>query len=375
MKRAPRGGGSIRQRSDGRWEGRYSPGYDPLTGKRKYRSVYGNTQAEVRKKLAKSVAEIDEGRYSDQSKKTVFEWVEEWLTDYKSNLRESSRRSYRSILRLYLLPPLGKKRLSDVTPYQIQGILNSADLAPSSKAALRNVMTGLFGDAARVGLIQQNPVSRATLPKKERHKITILSDEDISRVLAACDRTEYAELFRFLAFTGVRISEALGLTWDRIDFEHGFITIDRQLTPIDTSTVTFSPTKTGKSRKLCPAPSVMERLRKHRAAQAEQFLASGCRCAQGLVFCNAIGKPYSTWSVRDALRDASASVGVPMKPHDFRHNYAAMALRAGDDPRTVQEALGHATAAFTLEVYAAVNDQMRTESAARMDAFMARFNP
>lgn len=373
-KRAPRGGGSIRQRKDGRWEGRFSPGVDPLTGKRRYKSVYGATQAEARKKLAKAVAEVDAGTFRDPSKITVAEWAEEWLRDYKRDLRESSRSLYSLMLRLYALPALGRIRLNSVSTYQVQAVLNAADIEPNSKILLRAALGGMFGDAERTGLITQNPITKTVRPKKPKKEIIILSDDELTRLLAECEKTAYGTLFFFLAFTGVRIGEAVGLTWDRVDLEHGFITIDRQITDRNAKAGLFTPPKTGVARKLRPATAVIDRLRKHRAEQTAAFLETGVRCPLGLVFCSATGDAIRTASVRRALHSASSVIGRTLNPHGFRHNYAAMALRAGDNPRTVQEALGHSSAAFTLEVYAAVNDQMREESAARMDDFMERFS-
>ena len=372
-KRAPRGGGSIRQRKDGRWEGRFSPGVDPLTGKRRYKSVYGATQAEARKKLAKAVAEVDAGTFRDPSTITVEAWAEEWLRDYKQDLRESSRDLYALMLRLHVLPAIGKMRLAKVTAYQLQAIFNTVDLGQNSKILLRAALGGMFGDAERAGLIPFNPVSKTTPPKKSKPDIVILSDDELAHVLAEGEKTQYGLFLFFLAFTGVRISEAIGLTWDRVDFANGFIMIDRQLTEKNAPRLIFTPPKSGKKRKLCPPSVVMERLRAHRAEQTAMFLETGVRCPVGLVFCSPTGEAVRAASVRRAIKKASQDIDVPMRPHILRHTYTVNALRAGDDPRTVQGALGHASAAFTLEVYAAVNDQMLEESSDRMDDFVTRF--
>lgn len=373
-KRAPRGGGSIRQRKDGRWEGRFSPGVDPLTGKRRYKSVYGATQAEARKKLAKAVSEVDAGTFRDPSKITVAAWAEEWLRDYKQDLRESSRNLYSTMLRLHVLTTIGRMQIGKVTTYQLQAILNAAEIAPNSKILLRAALGGMFGDAERAGLIPSNPVSKTTSPKKPKPDVVVLSDDELARVLAEGEKTPYGLFLFFLAFTGVRISEAVGLTWDRVDFANGFIMIDRQLTDRNARTLVFTPPKSGKKRKLCPASVVMERLRAHRAEQNAMFLETGVRCPVGLVFCSPTGEAVRATSVRYTVRRISEKIGVPIHPHLLRHTYTVDALRAGDDPRTVQGSLGHASAAFTLEVYATVSDQMRGESSNRMDDFLKRFN-
>lgn len=77
-KKNAKGGGTIRQRASGRWEARFTVGHDPGTGKQIQRSVYGATQAEVRKKLAQAVAALDSGTYTAPNKVTVSQWMEEW---------------------------------------------------------------------------------------------------------------------------------------------------------------------------------------------------------------------------------------------------------------------------------------------------------
>ena len=86
-KRAAQGAGSIRQRADGTWEARYTVGRDPGTGKQVQRSIYGKTQAEVRKKLAKVSTELDEGIYKDPCDITVGEWLDVWLAEYNNSIK------------------------------------------------------------------------------------------------------------------------------------------------------------------------------------------------------------------------------------------------------------------------------------------------
>ena len=88
-----KGAGTIRKRSDGRWEARYSMGFDPKTGKQIQRSVYGTTQKEVRQKLARITTEIDEGSYVEPSTMKVSEWLQIWLRDYIGNGKRSTARS------------------------------------------------------------------------------------------------------------------------------------------------------------------------------------------------------------------------------------------------------------------------------------------
>ena len=131
--------------------------------------------------------------------------------------------------------------------------------------------------------------------------------------------------------------------------------------------------KNGKSRTIAAAPFVMAQLKRHRTTQAQQQLKAGSLWSNpdNLVFTNEIGGHLTKSSVYRAFKAVVASIGRPdARFHDMRHSYAVAALRSGDDIKTVQSNLGHATAAFTLDVYGHVTTKMKEESAARMEAFI-----
>lgn len=116
--------GSIRQRSDGRWEARITIGIDPKTGKPKRRSIYGSSQAEVRKQLTKLTKAIDEGTYREPNKLTVGQWLDNWLITYCHNLKPLTQSSYKVVINKHLLPNIGGIKLQDLRPVHIQKFYN-----------------------------------------------------------------------------------------------------------------------------------------------------------------------------------------------------------------------------------------------------------
>ena len=118
---------------------------------------------------------------------------------------------------------------------------------------------------------------------------------------------------------------------------------------------------------------MLARLKHRKVIQAGEKLAAGplWNNPDGLVFTDPVGKRLTKPTVYRAFKRAVAVIGRPdARFHDLRHSYAVAALRSGDDIKTVQGNLGHATAAFTLDVYGHVTDKMKQESAARMEAFI-----
>ena len=172
----------------------------------------------------------------------------------------------------------------------------------------------------------------------------------------------------------MRRGEVCGLTWDCVDLDKATIRINKQLqnVPGHPGEWRLVSTKNGKGRTIMVAPTVVEVLRKHRQRQAEErFRAGSLWQNTGLVFCNEVGEHISPHTVYDNYKKIVTSIGLPnARLHDLRHSYAVAAIQAGDDIKTVQCNLGHATASFTLDVYGHMTPQMQRSSAARMEAFI-----
>ena len=184
----------------------------------------------------------------------------------------------------------------------------------------------------------------------------------------------FETLYTVTLFTGLREGEVLGLKWDCVDFKKGTLTIDKQLQleKKKGGQHVFVPPKNDRARTVTPAAWVMKLLRTHRARQAEQRLKAGKLWEDsGLVFTDELGHHLAVYTIYRAFKKVAAEIGRPdARFHDLRHSYAVASIRSGDDVKTVQGNMGHATAAFTLDVYGHVTDQMKKESAARMDSYI-----
>lgn len=199
----------------------------------------------------------------------------------------------------------------------------------------------------------------------------------IAALMNALDRSghPYADLYIVTLFTGMRQGEVLGLGWEDIDFRSGTILVHRQLRRLKErgAGYDYAEPKDHASRVIKPAPSVMTLLKRHRIHQSELQLAAGPAWSNpmNLVFTNELGGHLVHGTVYRQFKRIIAELGFPdFRFHDLRHTYAVVSLENGDDIKTVQENLGHATAAFTLDVYGHVNERMRKESSDRMEKFI-----
>ena len=379
-RKAANGSGCIRQRVDGTWEARVTTGRDPGTGKLIRKSYYGKTQAEVRKKLTASAHELDEGIYTEPSKMTVGQWLDVWAKEYLGGVKQLTGEQYRYQIRVHLKPSIGAVKLSALTTPMIQSMYNNTlhiGLSPKSIRNLHGVLHKALSQAVKLDYIRFNPCEACELPRIVKPEIKPIEGDHINQFMTAVKGHKYEGLFLVTLFTGMRQGEVIGLTWDCINFDKGSITICKQLQKERINggggKYHFVPLKNGKTRVVTPAAFVFDLLRRVRKKQIENQLKAGGLWDNplNLVFTNEIGTHLSANSTYECFKRLVHKIGIDeTRFHDLRHTYATLSLQNGDDIKTVSEALGHATVAFTLDVYGHVTEQMKQASASRMQAFI-----
>lgn len=387
--RAAQGTGTIRKKTVTRngkeytfWEARYTTGRDPGTGKQIQRSITGKTQKEVAQKLKAATAAIDAGTYQPPNKMAVGEWMDTWTETYLGGVKPFTVVAYKGQIRNHIKPALGAIKLEALNTHTIQTFYNSLGqpvgdkpgLSPKSIKGVHGVLHKALNQAVAIGYIRFNPAAACTLPRAERKELKPLDENQIRDFLSAIKGHCYEDLYIVTLFTGMRQGEVIGLMWDCVDFDKGTILINKQLQREKKrgGQYVFASLKNDKARSITPAPWVMDILRSHRVKQIEQRLAAGSAWQDsGLVFTNELGKHLDTQSVYKAFKRVVESIGCSdVRFHDLRHSYAVAAIRSGDDIKTIQGNLGHATASFTLDVYGHVTDQMKQASANRMNTFI-----
>lgn len=235
-KRRANGEGSIRKRADGRWEGRYTVGYNPETGKQKFRNVLGKSQTEVKEKLKVAIEESKGLDISRADQFTLSEWLRYWLDNYgKVYLRPSSLTNYTGFLNNQIAnDKIGSIKLNKLTTNDLQQFYNrmsesgrvqrkESQNKPKGLSAksVRNIhcfMSHAMNRAIDEKLISENPASRCILPKKEQKEIEILPLTDLQKFFEEAKNSGVFELYYTELATGLRRGELLGLKWTDISF-------------------------------------------------------------------------------------------------------------------------------------------------------------
>ena len=386
-KRTTSGMGSIRKITrevNGKtytyYEARYTAGFDPGTGKQIQRSITDKSKKVVAQKLRAAMADLDAGTYKAPCKMTVAQWLDIWVAEYLNSVKPLTKHNYNKQVQKHFKPALGAVRLDTLDTHTIQRFYNSltaSGLSPKTVKNLHGILHCALQQAIACDYLSRNPADACKLPKVTKPEIKPLEPAEIARLLKEAEQDDYCNLFIVAMFTGMRQGELLGLAWECVDFNSGIITVKQQLQCKDGNYFLETP-KSGKNRTILPAPIVMDALRNQLERQRKEQEQAGKMWDNqfNLVFTDALGKYLVRRTVVKHFKKISQRAGISddARFHDLRHSFAVSSLYAGDDIKTVQANLGHATAQFTLDVYGHVTQKMRQESANRMQKFYEQLN-
>ena len=372
-KKRANGEGNIRKRKDGRWEGRFTAGHDPATGKQVIKSVLGKTQAEVKEKLKKAMEDTKKVDFTKTGKYTVGIWMDEWFENVaKIKVRASSHQTYKGYIDNHIKPNIGNIPIEKLTTMDLQkfyrklltkGRIERIEAKDQPKGlsakTVRNI-NQVISSAMDLAVAQKinpaNPTTACALPKIEHQEMQTIPAEQLQVFLLEAKATGVYEMYYIELATGLRRGELLGLKWQDIDWKNGIIKVRRQVARVD-GQIKEAPLKTKNSyRTVTISQQAIEVLKEQKKKTNDTY-----------VFPSPNGGPISPDSVNNMLKRVLERAGIPkIRFHDLRHTFATIALQNGVDIKTVSGMLGHFSAGFTLDTYAHVTTSAQKEAAQTM---------
>ena len=375
------GSGSIyKDATSGRWVGAITVGTRP-DGRPLRRKVTARTQQEARDRLdslRRSVAVDD----SLPAELTVTGFLDYWITDVLSlaDVSPVTRDGYARIVKLYIVPTIGRVRLDELEPHHVRKMLTTLreqGLSPNTMRQARSVLRRALRTAETDRLVARNAARLVDGVKVGRPDGRTLTPEQARKLLSEAQGHEYGALLTVLLMLGIRKGEALGLGWSEVDLDatRPTLTIARSLKKSDDGSVYLDEPKTAGSRRTLhiPAP-VVDVLRGHRLDQKRARLKfgkgwGGPWLGHQLVFTSSVGSPLDPDRVNRQIKKLTASVlGEEWTPHEMRHSAASIMLGAGVPLKTVSETLGHSSIRVTADVYGHMLEPARAEAADAMTA-------
>ena len=379
-KKRANGEGNIRKRKDGRWEGRYTAGYDPNTGKRINKNVLGRTQAEVKQKLAKAMAETQHIDVSRSDEYTVATWLKTWYELYaQPNVRTSTANRYDLMINTYTIPRIGNIKLSKLTGRNLQklykdlmehgrvhqGKNEAPGLSSTTVHSVHLMLHCAFERAVKERLIPRNPTSDCIAPKVRKVEMKILPPEHMKAYLDAAQARGLLPMFYLELVSGLRKGELVALLWSDLDVESRTISVSKQYVRNPDGTRTLSQPKTDTSIRMVSIPQTAADLliQEHEKHPDNPYMFPS----------PVTGEMYHPDSVVKLHEKILKDAGLEhINFHGLRHTFATMALQNGVDIKTVSNMLGHYDAGFTLRTYTHATHQKQDEAAQTMGNFMER---
>ena len=351
----------------------YNARYTDANGKR--RTVYGKSKLAVRQKLIESLADRDKGLTYDGDTVTLREHLDRWLeTSVKGSVKPITYEAYERMCRVHIVPAIGKVKLSKLTPGHVQSFyqekLNSG-LAPASVRYMHATLHRSLKQAHRRRLVRENVAAATDPPVPQPEEIRPLSAEQVKVLLSAASRGRLEALFVVAVTAGLRIGELCSIQWSDLDMEGRTLRVRRTLSRAKNGPRYTTP-KNGKGRSIKLTNMATESLKRYRARQNAERLQVGANWQDDdLIFCREDGRPLTRDILaRSHLKPILKRVDLPedCTPHQLRHTCATLLLSRGVHPKFVQELLGHATIALTLDRYSHWIPSMGDQTATAMEA-------
>ncbi len=369
MSKRGNGEGSISRRKDGRYMARYT--VQTVTGvKTKY--LYGKTRVEVSNKLAKAIADRADGMVFDDENLDMNEYLNRWLRDsVGGSVQDRTFDSYSKLVTRYIVPAIGDVKLKKLSPMKVQAMyrgMQDRGLSLRTVQYTHAVLHRALKQALRWGMVPRNVCEAVDRPQVRRDEMQPLDAQQTKELLGAAraggDRLE--ALYVLAVHTGMRLGELLGLKWKDVDLDGESLRVNCAL-----SEGKFTVPKTKKSRRRIDLSATgVAALKAHRKRQLEERVRlAGLWEDQGLVFPSAVGTPLSHHNVVRAFKKLLKRADLPetIRLYDLRHTCATLLLSRNVHAKYVQELLGHASIALTLDTYSHILPSMDGGTASAMD--------
>lgn len=403
----------------------------PVDGKRKQKVKSGfKTKSEAYNEGMKAYNEYNNTGHSFTPKTISYsDYLDYWMKEHcEINLKYHTIEAYKNIIKNHIKPRVGFYKLSQITTATLQEFINNIYVEKAfSKNFLKNILKVLktsFGYATDVvGFIKENPALKVKLPKydiPDDDPVHIFTKEEIDMILNRFKRTNHCVYYAFLTayYTGLRVSEVFGLTWEDIDFEKKTLRVDRNILKKNqnggtkhrhisgnaTTVWYFGTCKTPKSHRTIEIGDTLvnalkeykEEQEKHRKDYGDSYMKHYAKevlnpytnkkeikilnaCAEievalpevNLIFVKNNGVFEGTDSVKYPFKVIHYELGIPCRFHDFRDTHATRLIEAGADIKAVSKRLGHSTIRTTYEIYVKVTTKMETDVVDRFEEYAA----
>lgn len=341
----------------------------PVQGKRRRKQVTGRTKTLCRQKADRVRAELLTKGSVTNDAITVSELVDAYLDDARPGLKPRSIEQYEGWCSRYVVPLLGGRRVAELRPSDVRrwhSDLRDRGYSTNSIRAAHRMLGQALSFAEREEIVARNVARIQGGPRDagDVKQVNPMTPEEVAALLEAAEGWRYEAFVYVLLGCGLRISEALGLTWGTVDLEDGTLRVEAQVQELKGRGKVYVPmTKTASSRRTVAIPEVVvAKLRSHRVAMIEErmLLGAGSPTDDDVVFPNELHEYGDRSNIARGLKSIAKKAGIEgVHPHRLRHTYVSLALEAGVPLEAVSESVGHAKIGTTKDIYGKLQEKSR----------------
>lgn len=370
-------GVGLSQRKDGLYQARYTDRF----GSKK--TIYNHNLPELRKSLAIAIAE-NQTFTSIRQNISLDDWFKRWIDVYKKkSVRPNTLREYTHVYTKSISPYLGRRNINSLVKTDIQKLIDTAadsGYKYERQSKIKVILNDIFARACEDDLMAKNPAKGVKLRADKEISAKALTSNEQYEFLNAARGTFYENLYNVAINTGLRPGELFALTLEDVDFEQGYINVDKTLVYqkyLDDTGKTFhvEPPKTKQSLRKVPINSecriYLERqielkdiLKKKRPKEQNEYL-----------FVTKFNTPLNSQIYADSIKSVVKQINLTrsfdnefptFSGHTFRHTFATRCFEAGVNPKVVQAYLGHASLKMTMDLYTHVTQDKAADDIERI---------
>lgn len=356
-------------------------GVDPFTGKQKRTTRRGfKTQKEAKKAERELLLSVEENGLPSGKDKTTFKEIANlWFESYQNTVKPTTAKNLEFKLNAMIRDYFKDIQISDITVVFCQDLFLKLSKRYVMYASYASILNRIMKYAVLLDIINTNPLDKVIKPKSKevKKKDNCYTKDELNKFLSVAKK-DSSQVFYILshtiAYTGMRIGEALALKWSDINFTDKTISINHTLVTVDGKKVLQTPKTKASKRIISVDQYTLKLLKEWQLEQKKAFFKLGKPYLHGdnFIFTNSFGELYFSNEIRKIMSRLIKRNGLkPISPHGLRHTHASLLFESGIQPKEISDRLGHTNIKTTLDLYTHINDNQRSSAVDKFIAFMS----
>lgn len=356
-------------------------GIDPLTSKERRTTRRGfKTIKEAKQAERNLLLDVEEnGLPSGRTQTTFKEIASLWFESYQNTVKPTTAKNLKSKLDTMIKDYFKDIQINDITVVFCQDLFLKLSKRYVMYASYTSILNRIMRYAVLLDIINTNPLDKVIKPKSKETKVkdNCYTKEELNKLLSIAKKDSsqvFHTLSHTIAYTGLRVGEALALRWSDINFKDKMISVNHTLVTIEGEQVLQSPKTKASKRTISVDQYTLKLLKDWQLKQKKEFFKLGKPYLhdENFIFTNSTGMVYVPTEIGKILRRLIKRNNLkPISPHGLRHTHASLLFESGIQPKEISDRLGHNNIKTTLDLYTHINDNQRSNAVDKFIAFMS----